>query len=211
LHQIQSFLHYPFRVVHQNLKISLLPNIVNDQLSTILIYGEIIIFTLLSLFFAINQHAIMAIAQTTELNFVPYSNPTFGIRTEYPANWGRLDLSFLLNDSADIDFYPLNDTTGSTHIRIQAENILQPQNMTLEEFSNAKIRSAEGQILESDSTTLSDLPARKIVFTNGLKTMQVWTFKDDRVFTITYEADEEDFQNNLHVAQKMIDSFQIIE
>ncbi|MGA6923043.1 MAG: hypothetical protein WBY22_08980, partial [Nitrososphaeraceae archaeon] len=86
------------------------------------------------------------------------------------------------------------------------------QNMTLEQYSNAKISSAEGQILESDSTTLADLPAREIVFTNvGLKTMQVWTIKDDRIFTITYEADEEDFQNYLQVTQRMTESFQIIE
>jgi hypothetical protein len=41
--------------------------------------------------------------------------------------------------------------------------------------------------------------------------MQVWTIKDDRIFTITYEADEEDFQNDLQVAQGMIESFQFIE
>jgi hypothetical protein len=41
--------------------------------------------------------------------------------------------------------------------------------------------------------------------------MQVWTIKDDRVFTITYEADEEDFQNDLQVAQRITESFQIIE
>jgi eukaryotic-like serine/threonine-protein kinase len=181
-------------------------------LSTILTYGSIIIFIWLSLFFAIIQHAIITTAQTTELNFVPYSNPTFGIRTEYPADWGRLDLSFLLNDSADIDFYPLDDTSGSKHVRLQVETMRSTQNMTLEQYSNVKISSAEGQILESNSTTLADLPAREIVFTNaGLKTMQVWTIKDNRIFTITYEAEEEDFQNDLQVAQRMTESFQIVE
>ena len=183
-------------------------------MSTILTYSSIIIFIFiwLSLFFAINQHAIIITAQTTKPNFVPYSNPTFGITTEYPAGWGRLDLSFLLNDSADIDFYPLNETSGPTHVRIQVETMQSAQNMTLEQYSNAKISSAEGQILESDSTTLADLSAREMVFTSaGLKTMQVWTIKDDRVFTITYEADEEDFQNYLQVAQRMTESFKIIE
>jgi eukaryotic-like serine/threonine-protein kinase len=86
------------------------------------------------------------------------------------------------------------------------------QNTTLEQYSNAKISSTEGQILETNSTNLADLPAREIVFSNaGLKTMQMWTIKDDRVFTITYEADEEDFQNDLQVAQRMTESFQIIE
>jgi eukaryotic-like serine/threonine-protein kinase len=160
----------------------------------------------------INQYAIITTAQTTELNFLVYSNPVFGIRTEYPANWGRLDLSFLLNDSADIDFYPLDDTSGSKHVRLQVETMRSAQNMTLEQYSNVKINSVEGQILESNSTALADLPAHEIVFTNaGLKTMQVWTIKDDRIFTITYEADEEDFQNDLQVAQRMKESFQIIE
>jgi serine/threonine-protein kinase len=163
----------------------------------------------LSIFFVINQQITTTTAQTTEL---PYSNPTFGIRTEYPADWGRLDLSFLQNDSADIDFYPLDDPSGSIHIRIQIETIPQAQNMTIEQYSNAKINSTEGQILESNSTALAGLPAREIVFTNGgLENTQVWTIKDDRVYTITYTAPEEDFQNDLQVAQRLIESFQIIE
>ena len=153
-------------------------------MSAILIFILIIISIWLSSLFAINQQIVTA--QTAELNFVPYSNPTFGITTEYPTDWGRLDLSFLQNDSADIDFYPLDDTSGSKHVRIRVETIPSAQNMTFEQYSNVKINSAEGQILESNSTALAGLPAREIVFTNvGLKTMQVWTLKDDRVFTIT--------------------------
>jgi hypothetical protein len=81
----------------------------------------IVILVWLSLSFVINQQitTTAATSQTAELNFVPYSNLTFGIRTEYPADWGRLDFSFLLNNSADIDFYSLDDTSGSKHIRIQ--------------------------------------------------------------------------------------------
>ncbi len=41
--------------------------------------------------------------------------------------------------------------------------------------------------------------------------MQVWALKGDRVFTITFQAEEEDFQNDLPVAKKMIESFEIIE
>ena len=180
-------------------------------MSTITAAGIIIISIWLSLVYEINQQQItITAAQTDETNFVPYSNPTFGIRTEYPLNWGRLDLSFLQNDSADIDFYPLDDASGSKHVRIQVETMQSAQNMTLELYSEAKVNSTEGQILESNSTTLADLPAHEIVFTNaGLQIIQVWTIKDDRIFTITYEADEEDFQNDLLVAERMIESFQI--
>ena len=182
----------------------------NDQLSTFLIFALIIISIWLSLFFAINQQ--ITTAQTAELNFVPYSNPTFGIRIQYPENWGRLDLSFLQNDSADIEFYPLDDASGALSVRIQVESLFPSQDMTSDEYTNMKIDSTEGEITESNPTTLANLPAHEIVVGNSvLKTMQVWTIEDGRVFTITYEAEEEDFQNDFPIAQRMIESFQIIE
>jgi hypothetical protein len=178
-------------------------------LSTILITTFIIVPILLS-GFVLNQQIILA--QTNEINFVTYSNPTFGIRTQYPSDWGRLDLSFLLNDSADIDFYPLDDTSGAKGVKIQVETLLSSQNITLDEYTDGKIDSIEGQILESNSTTLADLPAHEIVLNYlGLKTMEVWSIDDDKVYTVTYVAEEEDYQNDLQVAQRMIDTFEIIE
>ena len=149
------------------------------------------------------------IAQTDQTNFTTYENPTFGIRIQYPSDWGRLDLSFL-GASADIDFYPLDDTSGAKDVRIQVKT-LPSQNMTLEQYTNTQIKSIEGQILESNATTLSGIEAHQLVFTNiGLKTMQIWTLKEDKVYTITYVAEEEDFENDLQVARRMIESFGII-
>ena len=165
----------------------------------------------LSSFFALKQQ--ITTAQTDEINFVPYTNPRFGISIHYPADWGRLNLSFLQNESADIDFYPLDDASGTLSVKIQVESLLPSEkDMTFDEYTNMKIDSTEGQIIESNSSTLANLPAHEIVVDNSiLKTMQVWTLKDDRVFTITYEAGEEDFQNDLQVARRMMESFQIIE
>jgi hypothetical protein len=152
------------------------------------------------------------IAQMDETIFVPYSNPTFGIRIQYPGDWGRLDLSFLQNNSADINFYPLDDPAGSLSARIQVNSLLRSQNMTLGEYTSLKINSTEDQIIESNSTTLANLPAHVTVIGNSvLKTMQVWALKGDRVFTISYQAEEEDFQNDLPIAKKIIESFEIIE
>jgi serine/threonine-protein kinase len=39
--------------------------------------------------------------------------------------------------------------------------------------------------------------------------MQVWTIKDDKAYIITYVAKEEDYEKDLQVAEKMIDSFEI--
>ena len=163
------------------------------------------------LFLSVVINLSITIAQLTEPNFVPYSNPTFGIRTEYPADWGRLDLSFLLNNSAVLDFYPLDDSSGSEHVRIQIETLLPAQNITLERYSQAKINSVEGEIVESNSTALAGLSAHEIVFNNlGIKTMQVWTIKEGRAYSITYTAEEEDFEEDLQVAKRMKELFQII-
>jgi serine/threonine-protein kinase len=148
------------------------------------------------------------IAQTNS-KFVIYDNPTFGVRIQYPSDWGRLDLSFL-QDSADIDFYPLADTSLAKNLKIQVKN-LPFHNMTLEEYTNSQINPLEEKLLESNTTTLAGIPGYEIVFTSvqGLKTMQVWTIKDDKAYIITYVAKEEDYENDLQVAEKMIDSFEI--
>jgi hypothetical protein len=154
------------------------------------------------------QYQTITIAQTSD-TFRIYENPTYGIQIQYPSDWGRLDLSFL-QDSADIDFYPLSDISLAKNLKIQVEN-LPFHNMTLEEYTNTQINPTEENLLESNTTTLADIPGYKIVFTSieGLKTMQVWTIKDDKAYIITYVAQEEDYENDLQIAQKMIDSFEI--
>jgi serine/threonine-protein kinase len=122
-----------------------------------------------------------------------------------------LDLSFLENDSSDIDFYPLEDVSQAIAIKIQVKN-LPSQNVTLDDYTNTQINYTEEQLLESNTTTLAGLPAHEIILTNlGLQTMQIWTIKDDKVYTITYVAEEEDFQNDLQIAERMIKSFKITE
>lgn len=154
---------------------------------------------------------ILAIAQTSEESSETYKNPTFGISLQYPSDWGRLDLSFLENDSADIDFYPLEDVSQAIAIKIQVKN-LPSQNVTLDDYTNTQINYTEEQLLESNTTTLAGLPAHEIIFTNlGLQTMQIWTIKDNKVYTISYVAEEEDFQNDLQIAERMIESFKITE
>jgi serine/threonine-protein kinase len=131
------------------------------------------------------------------------------IQIQYPSDWRRLDLSFL-QDSADINFYSLSDTSLAKNLKIQVNN-LPFHNMTLEEYTNTQINPIEENLLESNTTTLANIPGYKIVFTNiaGLKTMQVWTIKDDKAYIITYIAKEEDYEKDLQIVQKIIDSFKI--
>ena len=153
--------------------------------------------------------SLLATAQKNKDSFETYSNPTFGIKIQYPPDWGRLDLSFLGNDSLDIDFYPLEDVSQAIAVKVQAKT-LPSQNVTIDDYTGMQINYTEEQLLESNTTTLAGLPAHEIVFTDlGVKTMQIWTIKDDKVYTITYVAEEEDFQDDLQIAERMIKSLEI--
>src|SRR5215210_643 len=133
------------------------------------------LLTTLSLLCPTTMGYSLATMQSSEEGFETYSNPTFGIRIQYPSDWGRLDLSFLGNDSADIDFYPLDDVSGAIAVKVQAKT-LSSQNMTLDDYTRTQVDYIEEQLLESNMTTLGGVPAYKIVFTDlGLKTMQIWT------------------------------------
>jgi hypothetical protein len=51
-----------------------------------------------------------------------------------------------------------------------------------------------------------------MVFTNlGIKTMQIWKTKDDKVYTITKYCRRGRLPNDLQVTQRMVRSFEIIE
>ena len=195
-------------IYRRNLKIVILPFIIlRVKLSKFLLFclSIIIITSLLSVSLTGQQ---TTVAQTNS-KFVTYDNPTFGVRIQYPSDWGRLDLSFL-QQSADIDFYPLADTSLAKNVKIQVNN-LPSRNMTLEEYTNSQINPLEERLLESNTTTLAGIPGYEIVFTSlqGLKTMQVWTIKNDKAYIISYVAQEEDYEKELQVAKKMIDSFEI--
>ncbi len=195
-------------IYQRNLKIVILPFIIlRVKLSKFLLFclSIIIITSLLSVSLTGQQ---TTVAQTNS-KFVTYDNPTFGVRIQYPSDWGRLDLSFL-QQSADIDFYPLADTSLAKNVKIQVNN-LPSRNMTLEEYTNSQINPLEERLLESNTTTLAGIPGYEIVFTSlqGLKTMQVWTIKNEKAYIISYVAQEEDYEKELQVAKKMIDSFEI--
>jgi eukaryotic-like serine/threonine-protein kinase len=77
------------------------------------------------------------------------------------------------------------------------------------------------RLIESNMTTLANNPAYKIVstFTSlGLgdplhspqfQTMNIWTIKGDKMYTISYSQITSEFSRYILIIQKMIDSFEI--
>jgi hypothetical protein len=68
------------------------------------------------------------------------------------------------------------------------------------------------------TSILSGIPTYKIVYTFAdpgshllplFKSMNLWTVKDGKAYTISYSASESEFSNHLETIQNMIDSFMI--
>ncbi|MGH9926768.1 MAG: PsbP-related protein [Nitrososphaeraceae archaeon] len=75
----------------------------------------------------------------------------------------------------------------------------------------------DSNIIELNRTSiLSGIPAYKMIYTFAdpgspllplFKSMNIWTVKDDKAYTISYSAPEPEFPNHLETIQNMIDSF----
>jgi hypothetical protein len=106
------------------------------------------------------------------------------------------------NVSENLNVQVMNLSTGSTLAAV-----------TDDLMSNAE-NSDHFKPIETTDTTLSGLPAHKIVFTatvdgDQLKVLQTWTVKDGKAYVITYKAAPSNYGTYLSEAQQMIDSFQI--
>jgi hypothetical protein len=102
--------------------------------------------------------------------------------------------------------------------------IIEHTRLSLDQYANSAIDREKGlrnfKLIESNPmTTLGGAkPAHKLVYTYGFheespsKVMQVFTIKDNKVYTIEYSSsDQELLENYLPIAQKMIDTFEITE
>ena len=157
-------------------------------------------------------------AAATEVKFIPYENSTYGIKIQYPSNWIKQESQN--QTSSLIVGFNSPPGTGFAYFTIEGGRQL-PQNISLEQFSNASIDGVRHSfpgfnLTESNETALAGIPAHKIVYTSPtqsgreLELMQVWTLKDAKDFIITYGALSRDFSSYLPTIQKMIDSFAFI-
>lgn len=150
--------------------------------------------------------------------FVVYENRRYGIKIEYPESWmvsepgTEIVVAFLSPLESPWDTFQEN-------VNIIIGDLTEP--MTLEEYSEAAIAQLRQEItdftlLESGDFTLSTNPAYKVVYTTKfeqtpLQVMQVWTIKNDTVYTITYTAAASQYYVYSDIVDRMVASFEIAE
>jgi hypothetical protein len=160
-------------------------------------------------------------------NFLAYQNPIFGVGIQYPADWDIDEgpeinnrITKIVNLSSEKDGESLLE-----NIQIELNN-LPSSNETLEGYLD-KINDSYKQIyknyrpIESDiNSILAGRTAYRLVYiyteedvskreSVNVKTSEIGTIIDDKVYYIKYVAREGSYLDLKSVAERMVDSFKI--
>lgn len=165
----------------------------------------------------------------TTMSFQTYENRAFAIKIQYPDSWSAR--GYLYNKAGNntvVGFYSpsktasqLGNISGVSGQFVPYLDIFvfDSKNMSLNRIIDGRmnrIQNTTDIVLESKPFTLKgNHPAHMLVYstiTGGdefFKKMQVYTVFNNKVYLITFTAQEALFSNFLPVVQKMIDSFEV--
>lgn len=141
-----------------------------------------------------------------EEELVSYTNSTLGITIKHPRAWEKVEN---LKDGLVSFSAPAQKHTAN----ILANKL--PKTFTLDEYTKTsldQLKEKDIEITEQKKTTLSGLPAYKIVYTlaDDIKFMQVWAPKGGREYVFTYAGKtSSDYDERVSTAQKMVESIVI--
>jgi serine/threonine-protein kinase len=165
----------------------------------------------------------------TTTKFSVYDNPSLGIKILYPSDWkpfqtstiNRTVIEFkqkvMMNEHDTLSSPFISISIGNLSSTIKTLDVLTKENVDLANKTLLNFRLIESNM----TTTLANNPAYKIVstFTSlGLgdplhsphfQTMNIWTIKGDKMYTISYSQITSEFSRYIPIIQKMIDSFEI--
>jgi hypothetical protein len=152
-----------------------------------------------------------------EDNFLEFQSPYYNFKINYPALWEKKD-NDLPDDLSKVFF--LSPSENSVDPFLEALSIAVQEiseNYTLTEWIEANIQDMKNKhsdfvLIESLPTTVANLPAHQLVYTeNGYQSLCVATKKGNSIYFILYKAQEEKYFKFLSVIEQMISSFEFIE
>jgi hypothetical protein len=166
-----------------------------------------------------NVTATTTATATTSNNFLQYENSTYGIKIQYPDNWQTKPANGILGEI--VFFLPqgVNQTRDQVELDI---SVIPSRNMPLDPlaqrlFEIYKTILPSLEIIESTQITFHGNPALMVLVnsTNPIsgivKSINIFTIKYGNLYLISYSAKPEIYSAYLPIANKMIDSFQIIK
>jgi eukaryotic-like serine/threonine-protein kinase len=162
-----------------------------------------------------------AYAQTegNNTNTRSYTDPAGGMTFQYPASWEIRDVDLQRPDaiSATRLLPPGQNNTGFIdNVLISVNRV---SNTTLGRYTEEALAVYNNfsnliTITKSEPSTLGGNPAHSIEYLENqpgqpLHKLQVWSIAGDRVYIVTYAADESEFSQNLPDVQNIIGSLLI--
>lgn len=156
--------------------------------------------------------AVGTAARRPAVTYLVYENLTHNVKMNYPRNW-------TINDQLEAPgVVVFTEPQGTAFVDIAITDVT--GRATLEEMTQATIEDRKKNVpdfnlLEEGPTTLLKNPAYKIVYTQTVeqvtaKTMEIWTLKDNKGYTVTYSARIDRYSNFIEIAQEMVNSFAFI-
>jgi hypothetical protein len=159
------------------------------------------------------------------VNFSTYENSSYGLQMLYPSDWkivdGRDDNDGIIEMSGFVSPFEDRFDRYKERVWLYLDNAPN-ENMTLEEYTNEVISHYNESLQDfhlldndTDSMILAGYTAYRLVYTSTLedgtinKQMEIGTKIGDKVYYLTYYAEEEKYHNFLPVIHDMINSFEI--
>jgi eukaryotic-like serine/threonine-protein kinase len=158
----------------------------------------------------------------TNTQFLTYKNPILGVEIKHPSEWKAIEKH--ISNRTVVEFEPAITSEHQPLSPFVSVSIqpLSSQLTNLDSLTKGNLAIARNlpdfKLLQSNMTTLSGNPAHKIVYTftsldpsfiSQFESMNIWTIKDDKVYTISYSESKSEYQKHLPAIQRIIDSLQI--
>jgi hypothetical protein len=163
------------------------------------------------------------------IRFLNFSNPIFGIKIQYPDSWSPRVYSYNNEGNSTIVGFYTPSKTASQLGNISGVSgqfvpyldifVFDSKNMSLEKIIDGRMKRIQNTtdvVIESKPFTLGgNHDAHRLVYstiTGGdefFKKIQIYTIHNNKVYLITFTAQETLFSNYIPLVENMIDSFEI--
>ena len=170
--------------------------------------GRTAVMILTLLFFSLFDYDLaLGQGQSQQQSLITYKNPNLGGSIQYPSDWELQEES---NDK--LRFIKQE---GFVTADLNVEN-LDESEITLSEYANTRVNELqeqrpEFQLISSEPTTISNMPAQKVVYTfereedgKTNKVMRIWGINDGRLYTLAYIAESSQYDRYLPAFQEWL-------
>jgi serine/threonine-protein kinase len=163
---------------------------------------------------------------TSGSNLITYDNPTHRLKLQYPSDW-TVSTNALPTYSGIVAFYsPLQNLQDILPAELSLSITTYIQSVSIDEYTRTTLAALEQQgiqVSESSAFTLAGKPGHRIVFSPpeprgqetqdapqvSIRIMQAWTTIDNKVYLLSYSAEDSKFQKYLPTVEQMLMSLQV--